>query len=58
MVQRCADRNSGSRKSHASQAEFKMILQKSARSNFGFLKAAHRRSRCNAGAAARPEVRL
>ena len=32
---RCADVRS--RESHASQAEFKMILQKSARSNFGFL---------------------
>ena len=39
MLQRCAERDNGSRKSHASQAEFRMILQKSAGSNFGFLNA-------------------
>jgi hypothetical protein len=39
MLQRCADRDNGSRKSQVSQAEYSMVLQKSARSNFGFLNA-------------------
>jgi hypothetical protein len=39
MLERCADRDNGSRKSQVSQAEYSMVLQKSARSNFGFLNA-------------------